>query len=90
MQGIHAKDHKILMEVFKKFEQLQIAVPDKISSEENAKIKEGMAEVMMLYVRFQELFHELGQCTKRYERQKKILQSNMYRNIRKMNSVVTK
>lgn len=90
MQGIDAKEHKNMLEAFRRFEELSSVIKDKISIEEEIKTREGMEELIGTYQHFKYLLSELETCIKGYEKKRKSVQSVMYKSIRKMNSGIRK
>lgn len=90
MQGISAREHQFLLEAFQRFEQMALIVENKISTEEDSKAREGMAELKNMYHRFKILFSELDQCTKEYEVKRKLVQRILSKSIRKMNPEIRK
>lgn len=86
MQGIDAKEHKNMLEAFRRFEELSSVIKDKISIEEEINTREGMEELIGTYQHFKYLLSELEMCIKGYEKKRKSVQSIMYKSIRKMNS----
>ncbi|MFB9110325.1 hypothetical protein [Flavobacterium gyeonganense] len=90
MQGIDAKEHRNILEAFRKFEELSSVIKDKITIEEETKTREGMDELTDTYSQFKHLISELETCIKGYEKKRKSVQSIMYKSIRKMNSEMQK
>lgn len=90
MQGIDAKEHRNILEAFRRFEELSSVIKDKITIEEETKTREGMEELTDTYSQFKNLLSELETCIKGYEKKRKSVQSVMYKSIRKMNSEVQK
>lgn len=90
MQGIDAKEHRNILEAFRRFEELSSVIKDKITIEEETKTREGMEELTDTYSQFKYLLSELETCIKGYEKKRKSVQSVMYKSIRKMNSEVQK
>jgi hypothetical protein len=90
VQGIDAKEHKNMLEAFRRFEELSSVIKDKITIEEEIKTREGMEELRDTYQHFKYLFSELEMCIKGYEKKRKSVQSIMYKSIRKMNSGIRK
>ena len=86
MQGINAKEHQNFLDAYKKFEKLLEAVENKLPEEENKRTKEGIEELRHLYFKFHSLLNDLSNCTQYYEKRKKIVQSVMFKSIRKMKS----
>lgn len=86
MKGISAKDHEYMLEAFRRFEELTSVA--QLAVEEDIRTREGMEEITVLYRNFRKLLSELDQCTKEYENRRKVVQSVMYKNIRKMNSQI--
>lgn len=90
MQGISAKEHESMLEGFRKFEYLSLKMEDKVLIKEDTLTREGMAELTETYNRFRVLLSELETCTKEYSKQRKFIQSVMYKRIRKMNTEINK
>ncbi|WP_281310426.1 hypothetical protein [Flavobacterium flavigenum] len=90
MQGIDAKEHRNILEAFRRFEELSSIIKDKITIEEETKTREGMEELTDTYSQFKHLLSELETCIKSYEKKRKSVQSVMYKSIRKMNAEVQK
>lgn len=90
MQGINAKEHQNVIEAYRKFEELVKIVENKLPQEEDNKTRKGMEEIRSLYFKFCSLLSELNHCTQQYEKKKKVVQSRMYKNIRKMSSELRK
>ncbi|MFD1604462.1 hypothetical protein ACFSJW_13720 [Flavobacterium artemisiae] len=90
MQGIDAREHKNLLETFRRFEELSSEFNDRITIEEETKTREGIKELTGNYSQFKNLVSELETCIKGYEKKRKSVQSVMYKSIRKMNSDVQK
>lgn len=86
MRGINTKEHQVIVEAFKKFEQLASITAQTLSDEEDHKTRQGVEELKMLHLRFRNLLTELDNCTRRYEEKRKAVQSVMYKSIRKMNT----
>ncbi len=86
MRGINTKEHQVIVEAFKKFEQLARISAHTLSVEEDHKTRQGVEELQMLHLRFRNLITELDGCTKQYEEKRKAVQSVMYKSIRKMNT----
>ena len=86
MQGIKAKDHERMIEAFEKFKELASVIP--LPTEQRSGVCEGINELTELYVSFCRLFSELDQCAKNYETRRKVVQTMMYKNIRKMNTQI--
>ena len=90
MQGISAREHENIVATFKKFEELSHVFKNSVSFEEDLDTRKNMAELTDIYNRFRMLLSELEVCTKEYTRQKKSVQSMMYKRIRKMKSEMQK
>lgn len=90
MQGISAKEHEGMLEGFRKFEDLSLKIKNKDVTKEDILTRDGMAELTETYYRFKVLLSELEKCTKEYSKQRKFIQSVMYKRIRKMNSEVNR
>ncbi len=88
MQGISAKEHESIVAAFRKFEELSLNF--KAPPEEDMHTRNGMKELTNTYNRFRYLLSELEVCTKEYTKQKKTVQSTMYKRIRKMKSEMQK
>ncbi|MEO4005700.1 MULTISPECIES: hypothetical protein [unclassified Flavobacterium] len=86
MRGINTKEHQVIVEAFKKFEQLARISTHTVSVEDDHKTRQGVEELQMLHLKFRNLITELDNCTKRYEEKRKAVQSVMYKSIRKMNT----
>lgn len=79
-------EHQVIVEAFKKIEQLARISAHTVSAEGDHKIRQGVEELQMLHLKFRNLITELDNCTKRYEEKRKAVQSVMYKSIRKMNT----
>ncbi len=90
MQKIDAKEHKNMLEPFRKFEELYSVIKDKITIEEENNTRKGMEELRSTYIHFKHLLSELETCIKGYEKKRKSVQSVMYKSIRMMNSEMQK
>lgn len=88
MQGINAKDHQALLATFNKFEQMATIAEDYISSEDNLKTREGVAELHSIYNDFKQMMQQLQYCVQQYEDRRRSVQSRLNRSIRQMNSKV--
>lgn len=86
MQGINAKEHQNVIEAYRKFEELVKIVENKLPQDEDNKTRKGIEELRNLYFKFHSLLNDLSHCTQQYEQRKKIVQSGMFKSIRKMKS----
>lgn len=90
MQGISAKEHENIVATFRKFEELSLGFKHSAPLEEDILTYKNMTELTAIYNRFRVLLSELEVCTKEYTRQKKSVQSMMYKRIRKMKGEMQK
>ena len=90
MQKISTREHRSMMDAFRKFDALTRSLKHKINPDEDLMTREGIKELQMLYFRFFDLLSELDDCAKNYEKEKKKIQSILNKNIRKMNSELKK
>jgi len=89
MQGISAKEHEKMLANYQRFEELTRAVNSTVLAED-IKTRGNIVKLRETYNRFCSLLSELEQCTKEYGKQKKAVQSIMYKRIRTMNSELRK
>lgn len=84
MQGIDNREHRNLLDVFYKYEQMSGIDKNKsnVISEEDSKIQKDMEELTLLYENFKFLLAELKKCAKDYELKKKSTRSVLHKRIR--------
>lgn len=84
MQGIDKREHLNLLDVFEKYEHMSLIIA-KIEGEQDAKIRQDMAELAVLYNNFKLLLAELERCTRDYELKKRATRSILHKYLRKLN-----
>ncbi|OMQ12978.1 hypothetical protein BXU01_00330 [[Flexibacter] sp. ATCC 35103] len=82
MQGIDNREHRNLLDVFYKYEQMSVIDKNNVTSEEYSKIQKDMEELAALYNNFKFLLAELKKCAKDYELKKKSTRSMLHKRIR--------
>lgn len=82
MQGINNREHRNLLDVFHKYENISNVAKETLGLEQDSKIQNDMEELALLYTRFKVLLAELEKCTRDYELKKKSTRSMLHKKIR--------
>jgi len=82
MQGIDNREHRNLLDVFFKYEQMSIIAKSNVMSDEDFKIQKEMEELSVLYMKFKSLLAELETCGRNYELKKRATRSLIHKRIR--------
>lgn len=82
MQGIDNREHRNLLDVFYKYEQMSSIATNNVVSDEDSKIQNNMEDLAVLYQKFKSLLAELETCTRDYELKKRSTRSIIHKRIR--------
>ncbi|MGV7105827.1 hypothetical protein [Flavobacterium sp. U410] len=91
MKGISLTEHNRTIKFTERYKQLYERYGNNIVSEEKDNtIRENTAELEGFYDYYLILFEELEKCIKHYHLKRKVLKTNLYSSIRKMETLKNK
>ncbi|MBB4801611.1 uncharacterized protein YaaN involved in tellurite resistance [Flavobacterium nitrogenifigens] len=90
MNGISAREHRIIAAAFDKFEAMSSVFSYVLEESQESEIREGMESLEKLYEKYNKLYGELEKCIKEYEGKKKRVRTAVNKGNRKLLSELQK